>query len=223
MSPTLNCLMTIAGHLAKPTKRLSGPSGINFCWSRQEGRRSPQAPIVEKLHRESIRLSQIQDIAGCRVIVVDIVEQEKVLASLRAAFPRASTVDRRLNPSFGYRAVHVISRTFGQLVEIQVRTSLQHLWAEFSEKFSDVYNPSIKYGGGRKEDRNMLAKVSDIVAKIENMEKREANPREQILDEKENKAIKKAEKEQIVFLKREVAEILSEAIITLENKERSQQ
>ena len=30
--------------------------------------------IVEKLRRESIRLSQMQDIAGCRVVVVDVVE-----------------------------------------------------------------------------------------------------------------------------------------------------
>src|SRR6266568_4217299 len=42
--------------------------------------------IVEKLRRESIRLSQIQDIAGCRVIVADILEQDRVIAALGALF-----------------------------------------------------------------------------------------------------------------------------------------
>src|SRR5436190_19232307 len=32
--------------------------------------------IADKLKRESIRLTQIQDIAGCRIIVADIAEQD---------------------------------------------------------------------------------------------------------------------------------------------------
>src|SRR5712664_1005208 len=35
--------------------------------------------IVEKLQRESIRLTQIQDIAGCRIIVPRIVEQQTII------------------------------------------------------------------------------------------------------------------------------------------------
>src|SRR5580765_6378681 len=34
--------------------------------------------IAEKLQRESIRLTQIQDIAGCRLVVPDVREQERV-------------------------------------------------------------------------------------------------------------------------------------------------
>lgn len=43
--------------------------------------------ISEKLRRESIRLTQIQDIAGCRLIVPAIVAQERVVASLTREFP----------------------------------------------------------------------------------------------------------------------------------------
>lgn len=123
--------------------------------------------IIEKLRRESIRLSQIQDISGCRIIVIDIAEQERVVASLRTTFPRASVIDRRANPSYGYRAVHVVASISEKLVEIQVRTSLQHLWAELSEKFSDVYDPSIKYGGGEEWVRQVLADASKSVATLE--------------------------------------------------------
>lgn len=86
--------------------------------------------IVEKLRRESIRLSQIQDIAGCRIIVVNAVRQDQVVAFLKTDFPEAAVIDRRVSPSYGYRAAHIIAEVSGKPIEIQVRSSLQHLWAE---------------------------------------------------------------------------------------------
>lgn len=131
--------------------------------------------IIEKLRRESIRLSQIQDISGCRVVVTNIEDQEQVVALLRTTFPGASVVDRRANPSYGYRAVHVVASTSEKLVEIQVRTSLQHLWAELSEKFSDVYDPSIKYGGGEELIRRMLVEASEALTMMEEVEIKHLN------------------------------------------------
>jgi ppGpp synthetase/RelA/SpoT-type nucleotidyltranferase len=126
--------------------------------------------LVEKLHRESIRLVQVQDIAGCRIVVADVGEQERVVASLRGIFPQASVIDRRTAPSYGYRAVHIVAKISGKLVEIQVRTLLQHLWAEVSERLSDVLDPEIKYGGGDELIRKVLRTTSETVAKIENLE-----------------------------------------------------
>ncbi len=126
--------------------------------------------IAEKLRRESVRLSQMQDIAGCRVVVPDIVQQDRFVASLRTAFPAAAVIDRRENPSYGYRAVHVIAEVSGKPVEIQVRSSLQHLWAELSEKSSDVLDPTIKYGGGPAEFRAVLLRSSEAVAVCEKAE-----------------------------------------------------
>jgi hypothetical protein len=127
--------------------------------------------IVEKLRRESIRLSQMQDIAGCRVVVVNIVQQEQFVASLKTDFIGASVMDRRDNPSYGYRAVHIIAMLSGKPVEIQVRTVLQHLWAELSEKSSDVLDPTIKYGGGPDWWRSFLTRSSKSVAAYEVFEK----------------------------------------------------
>lgn len=98
-------------------------------------------------------------------------EQERVVASLRALFPEAAVVDRRANPSHGYRAVHIIARISEKLIEIQVRSPLQRLWAEFSEKLSDIIDPSIKYGGGEEQMRQMLAQISGFVAEIEVVER----------------------------------------------------
>jgi hypothetical protein len=81
-------------------------------------------------------------------------------------------MDRRMNSSHGYRAVHVIVMTQGVSVEIQVRTALQDLWAELSERLSDVVDSSIKYGGGDPEDRQWLLLISDSIAGWEELETR---------------------------------------------------
>lgn len=120
--------------------------------------------ISYKLRRESVRLSQIQDIAGCRLIVSDIAAQESVVQSLTSLFEHTTVSDRREKPSHGYRAVHVIVNSRGQLIEVQVRTELQHLWAELSEKGSDIIDPAIKYGGGDKGFQLLLAFTSAAVA-----------------------------------------------------------
>jgi putative GTP pyrophosphokinase len=126
--------------------------------------------LLDKLNRESIRLTQVQDIAGCRIIVNDILEQERVVNVLRSLFPHVSVVDRRDKSSYGYRAMHVIVNIADKLVEIQVRTSLQHEWAELSEKWSDVVDPGIKYGGGPAAVRSLLQSMSDTIANIEEVE-----------------------------------------------------
>jgi ppGpp synthetase/RelA/SpoT-type nucleotidyltranferase len=128
--------------------------------------------IVEKLRRESIRLSKLQDIAGCRVVVNDIAEQDRVVGLISGVFPRATIIDRRQRPSHGYRAVHLIIDIGGRLVELQIRTELQHLWAVFSETWADALDQSIKYGGGPPEIQENLRLKSQIVALIESGQQR---------------------------------------------------
>lgn len=131
--------------------------------------------IREKLKRETIRLSQIQDIAGCRLVVEGIVEQEQLVDDLRSVFDDATLVDRREQPSHGYRAVHMVVVRDNKVVEIQVRTALQHLWAEWSEKLSDIVDPGIKYGVGNENLLQLLFRGSRLVASAESLEIRVAD------------------------------------------------
>lgn len=55
-------------------------------------------------------------------------------------------------------------------VEVQVRTHEQHLWAELSEKLSDVVDSALKYGGGPASTRETLLEYSRLVAEIEALE-----------------------------------------------------
>lgn len=126
--------------------------------------------ISDKLRRESIRLSQIQDIAGCRVVVENIEEQNRVVESFGVLFEHINIIDRRQRPSHGYRAVHVITNCQGKMIEIQVRTELQQLWAELSEKLADVEDPAIKYGGGNEDTQELLSLASRLVGEIELIE-----------------------------------------------------
>jgi len=125
--------------------------------------------ILHKLNRESIRLSQMQDIAGCRIVVVDIPDQDEVLRLLGRLFGDARTIDRRIRPSHGYRAVHVVARIAGLPVEIQVRTDLQHLWAEYSEMMADAVDKDVKYGEGPVELRELLASAARLVQDLESI------------------------------------------------------
>ena len=87
-------------------------------------------------------------------------------ATVMAAAPRAFAQQ----PSYGYRAVHVIVEMSGKMVEIQVRTTFQHIWAEISEKYADLYGSDIKYGGGADEIRRLLELLSKYIATYEDLE-----------------------------------------------------
>ena len=124
--------------------------------------------IIQKLRRETtMQLSQMQDIAGCRVVVSNVMEQDRVVELLAGALARVRVYDRRKQPSHGYRAVHVIATALNKPVEIQVRTVLQDLWAQWSEVFADRIDGRIKYGGGNRAIQDILSRYSGYVANIE--------------------------------------------------------
>ena len=54
-----------------------------------------------------------------------------------------------------------------RLVEVQIRTELQPLWAVLSETWADALDQPIKYGGGPPDIRENLRLKSEIVALLE--------------------------------------------------------
>jgi ppGpp synthetase/RelA/SpoT-type nucleotidyltranferase len=105
--------------------------------------------LVDKLRRQRTRLSTVQDIAGLRVVAdMSLQEQDAMRTRIESLFPGCAVQDRRVAPSFGYRAVHVIALQDGYRVEIQVRTYLQDLWAQVIERLADAWGRGIRYGEG---------------------------------------------------------------------------
>ncbi|RYZ91558.1 MAG: hypothetical protein EOP06_06770 [Proteobacteria bacterium] len=125
--------------------------------------------IVEKLKRETIRLNQIQDVAGCRVLVPDLATQDHLVENMMIFLSDAELEidDKRGSPTNGYRAVHVVAKKHGRPVEIQIRTGVQHAWAEISEKLADSLGHSIKYGAGDEDALRFLQKLSEVTAELE--------------------------------------------------------
>ena len=117
----------------------------------------------------------MQDIAGCRIVVADVDNQNALASKLSARFINAVTSDRREKPSHGYRAIHIIVHHVDRAVEIQIRTQLQHLWAEHSEKLADIFGIAVKYGGGPADIRQRLEVLSKGIGFVEHLEANAAN------------------------------------------------
>jgi ppGpp synthetase/RelA/SpoT-type nucleotidyltranferase len=116
------------------------------------GRVKETRTLAEKLRRQpGMQLLSLDDIAGVRLVLPGgRVGQDQVVEKIVGAFSSQlvkAPIDRRKNPSHGYRAVHVIvSARDGLRVEIQVRTDLQDLWAQIIEILGSKWGRELRYG-----------------------------------------------------------------------------
>lgn len=105
--------------------------------------------IREKLVRSTGRLSQMRDVVGCRVVVSGFRrEQDNAYSRICDYFKdhKIKTFDRRIDPNHHYRALHLEIDVDEIGVEIQIRTPLQHGWAETFELLADIGGRGIRYG-----------------------------------------------------------------------------
>ncbi|KAA1380563.1 nucleotidyltransferase family protein [Aeromicrobium fastidiosum] len=108
--------------------------------------------IREKLQREhGMGLKGMQDVAGVRVTgALSRRQQNELAAAIQQEFSDAAKAprlsDRRVHPSAGYRALHVIVFPRHLPVEVQIRTVEQDAWAQLIEKLGDVWGRGIRYG-----------------------------------------------------------------------------
>jgi hypothetical protein len=106
--------------------------------------------IIDKLKRAPhLHLGNIRDLAGARIVQrMTLDEQDNMAQAVLDLWPDTPPpIDRRANPSFGYRAVHVVPRVGGCQVEVQLRTLYQDTWAQVMESFGDWWGRAIRYGG----------------------------------------------------------------------------
>jgi len=114
----------------------------------------------------------MQDVAGLRhVAAVGLRDQEALAEKIRGAI--GGTIDNRVYaPSHGYRAVHVIVRRDGFLIEVQLRTRDQNEWAQLMEHLADACDPEIQYGAEpaypyARELRDRLLMLSQRIFELE--------------------------------------------------------
>lgn len=135
--------------------------------------------LVDKLRRETARLSQVQDLAGARIVVPDRAAQDDAVAKIHDSFASSGcpckVIDRRMHPSHGYRAVHLVVQVDRVPVEIQVRTDLQDTWAQSVERLADHWGRGIRYGeepeapDSRVEAPGLAASRREVLALFERL------------------------------------------------------
>lgn len=124
--------------------------------------------IIAKLRRQpTLKLTQIQDIAGLRIVLNDRYSQNKMVERLQSVFLNSKVIDRRVKPSHGYRAVHLVISVLDRFVEVQLRTEMQHAWAHLSERLADSFGHDLKYGGGDALLKNQLIEISERINELE--------------------------------------------------------
>ena len=123
--------------------------------------------VAAKLQRRpEVSLSQVTDLAGCRIIVSSRAEQNVIAARLMTTYEVIDLDDKSDDPKSGYRAVHLDIRYRGRPMEIQIQTRNQHRWQQVSEEAAG-YDISIKYGGGHPLVRQALLELSELARRCD--------------------------------------------------------
>jgi ppGpp synthetase/RelA/SpoT-type nucleotidyltranferase len=144
--------------------------------------------IIKKLQRvyqgdkPTMKLSQMQDIAGCRVVMPTIKQArelyEKHYLKGHIKHLKVNEKDYMMIPKKdGYRSIHLIYRYNSDkegkkdfnnlLIEVQIRSKLQHLWATAIEIVDFFTRQAIKSNEGQKEWIDFFRLVSSAFAIIE--------------------------------------------------------
>lgn len=139
----------------------------------QRLKRKPQ--IIRKLSRLSVRLSQLQDIGGARIIVPtnsDVEALQRFLVGQvrsrgRIRIERSTDYRERGRDRTGYRALHLILERDGLSLELQLRSRIQHYWAESIERTSVIYGHQLKEEEGHADVLRYFRLLSDAFFEIE--------------------------------------------------------
>lgn len=130
--------------------------------------------IQIKLKRfKTMRLSTLQDVAGLRLVVKDEKFLNETFTKLRSLSTKhkLKRLDDYHNNSKedGYRGIHLVyQKSDLGMVEIQLRTELEHIWATAVETYGVLQNTSFKTGEGEEEWREFFRLLSAYFAIKEN-------------------------------------------------------
>jgi hypothetical protein len=133
--------------------------------------------IALKLRRfPSIRLSQMQDIGGCRAIVDNVAQVRKLVNLYKKSGikHKLDHIDDYIDKpqKSGYRGVHLIYRYYsdrkptynGLKIEMQIRSPLQHAWATAVETVGTFIKQALKSSQGEEEWLRFFALMGTAIA-----------------------------------------------------------
>lgn len=135
--------------------------------------------IRKKLRRFSVKLDQIQDLAGCRAVMDDMAGVNALVESIKSKLPheliREYPYIQEIKDD-GYRSHHMVYRfqanademPYDDLrVEVQIRTRLQHSWATAVEAVGLFREEDFKAGEGSPDWLRLFRLMSEEFAVTE--------------------------------------------------------
>ena len=147
--------------------------------------------ILKKLKRDqtkTMKMSQMQDIGGCRAVLADIAKVNQLSdeyyhidkntkgrhCDIKHYFKNRKDYIIEPKPD-GYRSIHLIYKYHSDknkeyddlLIEIQIRTKLQHYWATAVETVDHFTKQAIKSNEGQKDWQDFFRLVSSAFANME--------------------------------------------------------
>lgn len=139
----------------------------------QRLKRKPQ--ILRKLRRFSVRLTQLQDIGGNRIIVEKNEDVDRLRRFINAQIEAQDDLVLLRETDYrpygrddtGYRALHMILKSKDAVLELQVRSRAQHYWAECIERTSVIYGQHLKENEGHPDVLLYFKTLSRIFFEIE--------------------------------------------------------
>jgi GTP pyrophosphokinase len=125
--------------------------------------------IAGKLLREpTMKLSRMADIGGVRAVLPNQDAAYKVARRLRKNWTIIRVRDYVAEPKpDGYRALHLINRNRGRLIEVQLRTPFQDGWANLVEADARRIAPGLKFGAGPPELRDYYVALGELCANVD--------------------------------------------------------
>lgn len=148
-------------------------------------KRLPQ--IITKLARAgSMNLARMQDIGGCRVILETLSDLSQARADIESRTRPHYEVVRVVDycndgrDVTGYRAMHMIVRRQEMEIEVQLRTRLQHAWAEAVERAANRTGFALKDGEGPPRVVEFFRLASECLAKLDRGERVSAAERKEL-------------------------------------------
>ncbi|RVU83641.1 hypothetical protein EOL70_15045 [Leucothrix sargassi] len=144
-------------HLAEVLRTSNAQLGSKDTPFLISGRPKRLKSIIRKIERmPGASISTLADIVGVRIITLGLDDQEEIFQNLKKIFKIRTVKDYREEPNNNYHAVHLYVEIENILVEVQIRTIPQQLWAVESEFLGE----RVKEGAGSSDQVEYLEELS---------------------------------------------------------------
>lgn len=158
-------------HIERLAKKHLGMG--NYILAHRPKRTSSIINKLKRFHENGMQLTTMQDIAGCRLILEDMADVNKMLK----VFTNSDTVFSLRNDyikepkSDGYRSIHLVgnftANGIERPIELQIRSKVQHAWATAVEIVDLFTKQFLKHDQGEENWKDFFRHSSKVLGYFE--------------------------------------------------------